>query len=110
MTTRATALKQRVDELAPWFQNLDLGDGIRRHPVCLYEILFLAFTWIALVQLQKRYVLLEGARFKLFMISYLSFRFLLDFIKPHYNYPVGLSAIQIAAVLGLLWADDIRDE
>jgi phosphatidylglycerol:prolipoprotein diacylglycerol transferase len=90
----------------PW--GMELGDGVPRHPVCLYEILFLVLAWIALVQLQKRYILAEGARFKLFMISYLTFRFLLDFIKPHYTYAIGLSTIQVAAVLGLLYyADDI---
>ena len=37
------------------------------------------------------------------MFAYLLFRLLLDFIKPVYLYPVGLSGIQIACVLGMLY-------
>lgn len=90
----------------PW--GMDLGDGIKRHPVCLYEITFLVLLWIGLAQLEKKYVLADGARFKIFMITYLSFRFMLDFIKPHYTFNIGLSTIQIAAFLGLVYyADEI---
>ncbi|HEX8357431.1 MAG TPA: prolipoprotein diacylglyceryl transferase family protein [Segetibacter sp.] len=87
---------------------MDLGDGLARHPVCLYEIGFLLLLLIMLALLEKRYVLSDGARFKLFMITYLCFRFLLDFIKPHYTFTIRLSTIQIAALLGLLYyAEDI---
>lgn len=85
----------------PWAMNL--GDGILRHPVTLYEILFLICTWIFLVQLKKNYSLPEGARFKIFMILYLSFRFLLDFIKPHFTYSIGLSTIQLTCLAGLIY-------
>lgn len=85
----------------PW--GMDLGDHIPRHPVDLYEIAFLIFTWIALKKIQRKYVLKSGAIFILFMISYLTFRFLLDFIKPGWRYFCGLGSIQIACVLGLLY-------
>jgi phosphatidylglycerol:prolipoprotein diacylglycerol transferase len=62
----------------PWA--MSLGDGILRHPVTLYEIFFLLCIWLSLVLLEKNYVLAEGAKFKIFMISYLIFRFALDFI------------------------------
>ena len=90
----------------PW--GINLGDGIVRHPVCLYEIVFLATTWILIARLEKKFVLTDGSRFKIFMIAYLSFRFMLDFIKPHYTFNIGLSTIQIAALLGLFYyADEI---
>jgi phosphatidylglycerol:prolipoprotein diacylglycerol transferase len=88
----------------PWA--MDLGDGVTRHPVCLYEILFLGFLWIAIASVEKKYTLADGARFKIFMIGYLFFRFMLDFIKPHYTFNIGLSTIQIAALLGLLYYSD----
>ena len=68
----------------PWGMNL--GDGSLRHPVCLYEIIFLLGLWICFQGIQKKLSLEQGALFKLFMIAYLAFRFLLDFIKPHYTF------------------------
>lgn len=85
----------------PW--GLDVGDGLQRYPVTLYEILFLGLLWLALHRIGKRWLLQGGALFKLFMIFYLSFRFLLDFIKPHYTFPVGLSAIQLACGAGIIY-------
>ena len=44
------------------------------------------------------------------MIAYLVFRFLLDFIKPHYPYFSGLGAIQLCCLIGLLYyAKTIRE-
>jgi len=83
--------------------SMNLGDGIPRHPVCLYEIIFLALLWMSLVQIEKKFALANGARFKLFMINYLLFRFLLDFIKPHYTFSIGLSTIQITCLTGLIY-------
>lgn len=85
----------------PW--GMHLGDSKARHPVCLYEIVFLILLWISFVQFEKRYQLQKGARFKLFMIAYCFFRFLLDFIKPHYTFSFGLSTIQLTALAGLLY-------
>ena len=82
---------------------MDLGDGIPRHPVTLYEIIFLGLVWWVLLRTQKNLPLENGALFKIFMISYLLFRFVLDFIKPHYSLPLGLSSIQLACLLGILY-------
>jgi phosphatidylglycerol---prolipoprotein diacylglyceryl transferase len=82
---------------------MNLGDGIYRHPVTLYEIGFLILYWILFRFLEKKMVLETGALFKLFMIGYLAFRFLLDFIKPHYEIVPGLSTIQLACLLGLIY-------
>lgn len=85
----------------PWSMNL--GDGVLRHPVALYEIVFLLLLWAVLLLIEKRWQLQNGARFKLFMIAYLLFRFLLDFIKPHYTFPFGLSTIQLTCLITLLY-------
>lgn len=85
----------------PWAMNL--GDSVLRHPVALYEILFLLLLWTGLKRLQKTASLQNGALFKLFMMAYLLFRFLLDFIKPHYPVLLGLSTIQLTCLAGLLY-------
>lgn len=85
----------------PW--GLNLGDNIRRHPVCLYEIIFLILLWKTLTQMEKLYALQNGAKFKIFMIAYCFFRFMLDFIKPHYTYDIGLSTIQITTLPALVY-------
>jgi phosphatidylglycerol:prolipoprotein diacylglycerol transferase len=85
----------------PW--GLDLGDGVKRHPTNLYEILWLAVIWSLLLSLEKRWTLANGARFKLFMVLYLAFRFAVEFIKPLPIIALGLSSIQWACVAGLLY-------
>lgn len=85
----------------PW--GMDLGDGLLRHPVALYEIVFLLLLWQGLRLVSRRYSLVSGARFKLFMISYLLFRLLLDFIKPGYRFAFGLGSIQLACLAGLIY-------
>ncbi len=83
---------------------MDLGDGLHRHPVTLYEIFFLGCMWLLLLAIEKKSPLKNGYRFKIFMISYLIFRLLLDFIKPGNKYLFGvLGTIQISCILGLLY-------
>lgn len=82
---------------------MNLGDGIARHPVALYEIFFLMLLWCALWFIKNKYKLQPGGLFKIMMIAYFLFRFMLDYIKPKYDYFFGLSAIQITSLLGLLY-------
>jgi prolipoprotein diacylglyceryltransferase len=82
----------------PW--GLDFGDGIPRHPTQLYEIIFLLILMLFL-HLRSRYQRQEGDLFKFYLISYLSFRFLIDFLKPDFRPLLGLSAIQIACFIAL---------
>lgn len=89
--------------VSSFFTAMDLGDGEMRHPVTLYEMVFLLLLWISLSRLEKKYQLANGLRFKFFMIAYCCFRFVLDFIKPHYTFGVGLSTIQITSLVGLLY-------
>jgi len=46
---------------------------------------------------------LPGDTFKFFMVAYLSFRFLCDFIKPYPRIFLGLGGIQWACLLTLLY-------
>jgi prolipoprotein diacylglyceryltransferase len=79
----------------PWAVNL--GDGIGRHPVQVYEILFLALLGIAVSSKAK---LPEGARFRIFLVGYLAWRVAIDFLKPQ---PLvgGMNLIQWSCVAGL---------
>lgn len=85
----------------PWGMNL--GDNIKRHPVCLYEIAFLVLMWIFIKKLSKKFTFKNGSLFIIFMISYLFFRFMLDFIKPHHTLTIGLSVIQVVCLAGLVY-------
>lgn len=82
---------------------MNLGDGSLRHPIVLYEIVFLIILWIGIHYTASRISLQPGALFKIFMICYLFFRFLIDFIKPHYTFNFGLSVIQLSCLAGLLY-------
>lgn len=98
----------------PW--GFDFGDGIRRHPVALYEIGFLALLATTLYVLAPRFRR-SGDRFRFFLAAYLAFRFLVEFLKPPHGgfgpalpgQPVAslyfetFTAIQLACLLGLAY-------
>jgi phosphatidylglycerol:prolipoprotein diacylglycerol transferase len=82
----------------PW--GMDFGDGVRRHPTQLYEILFLVLLAALLWEYQNR-PHRNGRVFRLFMASYLGWRLLIDFWKPQ-PLVAGMNWIQWACVAGLL--------
>ena len=82
---------------------MDLGDGLLRHPVALYEIVYLIFLWIVLEIIQKKYIYPSGYLFQVFMFTYLLFRFCLDFIKPIHPIFLGLSSIQLTCVCVIIY-------
>ena len=84
----------------PW--GVDFGDGISRHPTQLYEVVFLAALAAVLASAaQRRHA--EGSIFRLFMMAYMTFRVLVDALKPDPHLALGLSAIQWAALLTLAY-------
>jgi prolipoprotein diacylglyceryltransferase len=89
----------------PWAVNL--GDGIGRHPVQIYEILFLILLGFTV---STKHTLPEGARLRIFMGSYLLWRIFIDFLKPQ---PLvnGMNAIQWSCVAGVVWLiwDELRN-
>jgi len=83
---------------------VDFGDG-PRHPTQLYEMLFLIALALVLAR-SARYQIPEGRLWRLFVIGYFGWRFVVEFLKPRYTWPVlHLSAIQtasgIAVIIGL---------
>ncbi len=94
----------------PW--GVDFGDGMKRHPTQLYEIIFLVVLLPILIRIQNRIPgskrFHEGDVFKFFMIGYLLFRLICDFLKPYPRVAFGLGTIQWACLLGLIYyAGDI---
>jgi prolipoprotein diacylglyceryltransferase len=84
----------------PW--GVAIADGMRRHPVALYEIVFLIALAIGLKW--RADALRAGDRFRIFLASYLLFRFAIDFLKPDPPpIALGISAIQWACLAGLLY-------
>ena len=85
----------------PW--GIDYGDGIPRHPLPLYEILFLVGLWIVLYRAKKSQRFAPGSLFMIFMTSYTIYRFGMEFFKSDFIYPWKLSAIQTVCVFGLIY-------
>ncbi len=75
-----------------FFTGMNLGDGKLRHPVALYEITAMLVLMIFFIY-TKKYKLQNGDRFKLFMVTYFLYRFLVEFIKPYHSLFYGLSII-----------------
>ena len=86
------------------FLGMDLGDGLYRHPIALYEIIFLLLLFFIIRKLQKKLAPLEnGMIFKIFMLSYFGFRFCIEFIKPNSFFILGLSSIQYLCLICWLY-------
>ena len=111
----------------PW--GMDLGDGIRRHPTQIYEIVVLAAMVVPLWRLARRTmavaaqstndlagqpaatagILREGDAFKAFMVGYLGLRLVVDFFKPYPAVFLGLGVLQWACAATIAYyAPDIR--
>ncbi|UII29480.1 prolipoprotein diacylglyceryl transferase [Fulvivirga maritima] len=85
-----------------FFTGMDLGDGIMRHPIALYELVFLIILFIIIKHIQDRQIYRSGMVFKIFMISYFGFRFMIEFMKPNLFFVLGLSSIQWLCIV--CWA------
>jgi prolipoprotein diacylglyceryltransferase len=91
----------------PWA--VDFGDGVLRHPTQLYEVIFLAMLALLIGRLW-RLPYLRGDLFRLFLVSYLSFRLVLEFLKPEPRVLLGMSSIQWACIAMVIYyrADVVR--
>lgn len=86
------------------FLGMDLGDGKLRHPVALYEMAYMVVLFV-LFQKIKHKEMVNGDRFKLFMVLYFLYRFLVEFIKPYHSLFLGMSSIHWSAlfIFGYYW-------
>jgi phosphatidylglycerol:prolipoprotein diacylglycerol transferase len=77
----------------PW--GMDLGDGVARHPVTLYE------AAVALLLLAIPAGPRSGDRFRRWVAAYLGWRLLTEPLKPQPVVLAGLTTLQLACLLGL---------
>ena len=87
----------------PWA--VDLGDGVPRHPVQLYESLaMLAFLVVYLVALARGAAWTRGRAFYLFVFWYAAQRFVWEFLKPYPDLVGPLNLFQLLALAMILYA------
>ena len=89
-------------KVTTFFMGMNLGDGLKRHPIALYELLVLVVLFFFLWKLRLTN-LKQGVLFQYFMIYYFTFRFFIEFLKPNLFFTLGLSSIQILCVICLLY-------
>ncbi|WP_074408878.1 MULTISPECIES: prolipoprotein diacylglyceryl transferase family protein [Aquimarina] len=85
------------------FLGMDLGDGLYRYPIALFEVIFLLILWRILKRFQTKSKTESGLLFKYFMISYFLFRFCIEFLKPNTFFVLGLSSIQYLCILCMIY-------
>jgi len=98
-----TGIEDQTDGVAtsvPW--GVNFGDGIRRHPTQLYEILFVLLLGMFIYTVSRRSYR-QGELFKIFMVGYFAFRVACDFLKPEVRVFAALSSIQLACAAMLLY-------
>jgi phosphatidylglycerol:prolipoprotein diacylglycerol transferase len=87
----------------PWA--VDLGDGVPRHPVQLYESLaMLAFLGLYLAALARRAAWTRDRAFYLFILVYAAQRFLWEFLKPYPRLFGPLDVFQLLALAMIAYA------
>jgi phosphatidylglycerol:prolipoprotein diacylglycerol transferase len=79
----------------PW--GVVFHDGVPRHPTQLYEFAFHVACAVALIWMQAR-GMFRFQLMKLYIIVYLAYRFLTEFVRPEPRFTLGLTAYQWAAL------------
>ena len=86
----------------PW--GVDFGDGIRRHPTQMYDMLFAVGALAVLLALRPALARESGLQFKLMLTAYLLWRLLIDGLKPvPFEFPGGLGGIQLVCAVALVF-------
>ena len=75
--------------------------GAMRHPTQIYSALGAAATLAILVALERRHALPENGIFYVQGVLMCSFRFAIDFVRDVAVLPIGMTATQLAALIGL---------
>lgn len=89
---------------------LDFGDGVPRHPTQLYEFVFHLGAACLLIHLRQR-GLFRGQLIKLYILAYLAFRFLTEYLRPEPRWWFDWTVYQWAALVliplfAALWLRD----
>jgi prolipoprotein diacylglyceryltransferase len=99
---------------APWGMRFPLapdGGMLPRHPTQLYEALFHA-TAAGFFFVCERRDWFTGQRIKLYLIAYLAYRFVTEWLRPEPEIFLGFTAYQLAcpALIAIFGALYVRDE
>ena len=90
-----------IETRLPW--GVDFGDGLKRHPVQLYEAFtMLAFLVVLLISYPKHAVFWQAQGFYVFVLVYAGQRFIWEFLKPYSTvfYPFNLFQLLCLLMLG----------
>jgi len=82
---------------------VDFGDYILRHPTQIYEALFMLGMFIYLEKIKDRPDIKPGKLFKMLMVSYFSFRFLIEFIRVEPVVFAGLTVFQLISLVVIVY-------
>lgn len=85
---------------ASW--GVDFGDGLLRLPTQLFEVAF-QLSAFAVLHIARTRVRTPGILFKLYVIAYFLFRFLLEFIRVNPIVWNGLTLYQLLCLAGIVW-------
>lgn len=87
----------------PW--GVDFGDGVKRHPVQLYEALtMLAFLAVLLLRYPHHPPFWQRQGFYVFVLVYAGQRFLWEFLKPYPPLLAGLNLFHLLSLALLVYA------
>jgi len=86
---------------------VDFGDHILRHPTQLYEALFMTGMFIFLEKIKDRADIKPGELFKILMVGYFVFRFLIEFIRVEPVVLWGFTSFQIISIGVIIYS--VRD-
>jgi phosphatidylglycerol---prolipoprotein diacylglyceryl transferase len=85
----------------PWA--VDFGDGVTRHPSQLYESVFMLLMFFVLKFGYNKEKIAPGYLFKILMIAYFIYRFLIEFIRVERTAIMGLTYFQIISLFVLIY-------
>ncbi|TDB38042.1 MAG: prolipoprotein diacylglyceryl transferase [Actinobacteria bacterium] len=78
----------------PW--GVNFGDGVLRNPTQLYEAVFVLGLFVFAQLMKDRFA--PGELFRLFMITYFGWRFLIEFIRVNPVWMMGLTYYQVVSL------------
>jgi prolipoprotein diacylglyceryltransferase len=85
-----------------WITGMNLGDDLIRHPLALYEIVVVLLIGLVIYLANKKHEFLDGWKFKSFMLLYFLYRFIAEYMKPHFPLFLGLTSIQLGIIITYL--------
>lgn len=84
---------------ASW--GFDFGDGILRYPTQLFEVAFHLLAFLLLHQMKEK-VKVPGILFKIYLLTYLTFRFFIEFIRVNKIVLWHMTVYQLLCIGGII--------